>query len=93
VRVHDVLKGAGGAGDLLVVDVEGGTVDDVTLRVSDLPTMSAGEDAVFFVAQNRQGRNVPHRRGQGILKLDANGRVRGSNLTVDDVRNAVANAR
>ena len=93
VRVKDVLKGNGAAGDALVVDVEGGTVNGITLRVSDMPTMSTGEEAVFFIEQNRDGRNVPHRRGQGILKLDANGRIRGSDLTVDDVRKAVASSR
>ena len=90
VRVRDILKGAGSAGEALTIDVEGGTVDGVTLRVSDMPTMASGEEAVFFVNKNRQGRNVPHLRGNGILKLDANGRVLGTGLTVDDVRRAVA---
>ena len=93
VRVREVLKGTGRAGDALTVDVEGGTVNGITLRVSDMPTMGAGEAAVFFIARNGQGRNVPHLRGQGVLKLDDSGRVRGSSVTVDDVRQAVASSR
>ena len=89
VRVRDVLKGTGRVGDAMTIDVEGGTVGDITLRVSDMPTVRAGEEAVFFMARNSQGRNVPYLRGQGILKLDDSGRVRGSSLTVDDVRQAV----
>ena len=93
VRVKAVLKGQGAAGDAMVVDVEGGTLDGITLRVSDMPSLSTGEEAVFFVTQDKQGRTVPHLRGQGVLKLDANGRIHGSNLTVDDVRTAVATSR
>ncbi len=90
VRVREVLKGTGSAGDALTIDVEGGTVDGITLRVSDMPTMAPGEQAVLFVSKNRQGHNVPHLRGQGILKFDTNGRVLGTGLTIDDVRRAVA---
>ena len=93
IRVREVLKGTGRAGDAMTIDVEGGTVNGITLRVSDMPTIGAGEAAVFFIARNGQGRNVPHLRGQGILRLDDNGRVRGSSVTVDDVRQAVANSR
>jgi hypothetical protein len=89
VRVREVLKGNGKAGDALTVDVEGGTVGDITLRVSDMPTMVPGERAVFFLSQNKQGRQVPHLRGHGIMKLDANSRVHGTSLSVDDVRRAV----
>jgi hypothetical protein len=90
VRVREVLKGTGSAGDALTVEVEGGTVDGITLRVSDMPTVAPGEQAVFFVNKNRQGHNVPHLRGQGILEFDPNGRVSGTGLTIDDVRRAVA---
>ena len=90
VRVREVLKGTGSAGDALTIDVEGGTVDGITLRVSDMPAMAPGEQAVLFVNKNRQGHNVPHLRGHGILKFDTNGRVLGTGLTIDDVRRAVA---
>ena len=90
MRVREVLKGAGRAGDALTIDVEGGTVDGITLRVSDMPAMAPGEQAVLFVNKNRQGHNVPHLRGQGILKFDTNGRVLGTSLAIDDVRRAVA---
>ena len=89
VRVREVLKGTGSAGDALTIEVEGGTVDGMTLRVSDMPTMAPGEQTVLFVNKNRQGRNVPHLRGHGILKFDTNGRVLRTGLTIDDVRRAV----
>ena len=90
VRVREVLGGAGKPGDALTVDIEGGTVGEVTLRVSDMPSMGRGEQAVFFLSQNKRGRRVPHMRGQGILKVDANSRVQGTSLTVGDVRRAVS---
>jgi hypothetical protein len=93
VRVREVLKGASVAGDDLTLDVEGGTVDGISLRVSDLQPLEPGDQAVLFIDETRDGRKVPHLRGQGILKVDTNGRVKGSNLTVDDVRRAVASAR
>lgn len=93
VRVREVLKGASMTGDDLTVDVEGGTVDGVTLKVSDLQPLEAGDQAVLFIDETRDGRKVPHLRGQGIVKVDSNGRLQGSNLTVDDVRRAVTNAR
>ena len=93
VRVREVLKGTANAGDALTIDVEGGTVDGITLRVSDMPTMAPGEQAVLFVNKNRQGHNVPHLRGQGILKFDTNGRVLGTSLAIDDVRRAVATGK
>jgi hypothetical protein len=93
VRVREVLKGASVPGDDLTVDVEGGTVDGITLHVSDVEPLNAGENAVLFIDETRDGRKVPHLRGQGIVKVDANGRLQGSNLTVDDVRRAVANSR
>jgi hypothetical protein len=93
VRVREVLKGTSVAGDNLTLDVEGGTVDGVTLRVSDIQPLEAGEQAILFIDETRDGRKVPHLRGQGIVKVDTNGRLRGSELTVDDVRRAVARAQ
>jgi hypothetical protein len=75
------------------VDVEGGTIGDLTLRVSDMPTFQRGERAVFFLSQGPVGNLVPHRRGLGVLKLDAQGRIRGSNVTLAEVRAAVRASR
>ena len=87
VRVQEVLKGDGlSVGQAIELDVEGGTVGDVTLHVSDMPTIASGEDAILFLTRNRRGSFVPYDRGLGILKLDQTGRVLGSTKTLGDLR-------
>ena len=54
--------------------------------MSSLPTLARGERAVFFLTPGKQGEFRPHLRGQGILKLDRDDRVRGSSLTLDEIR-------
>lgn len=97
VRVDTVLKGSRGPAaaphDQLVVEVEGGTIGDLTLTVSDMPRLERGERAVLFLRQNGRGAFVPHNRGHGILELDSSDRVRGRALTLSDVRRAVEQAR
>ena len=92
LRVTEVLKGRSADGQTVVVEVEGGTIGDVTLHVSDLPALAAGENAVFFLARapGAEEKYVPHLRGLGILKLDAAGRVIGTGSTLADVRRAVS---
>ena len=51
------------------LDLEGGTLDGFTLRVSSLPTLVPGERAVFFLDGGNGGYHA-HLKGQGILKLD-----------------------
>jgi hypothetical protein len=89
--VEETLKGPA-ASNAIWMDLEGGTVDGFTLRVSDLPTLQPGERAVFFLDQDDSGDMKPHLRGQGILKLDDDNIVHGSSLRVEDIRNA-AHAR
>jgi hypothetical protein len=84
VAVDETLRGP--AQQTLDVEVEGGTIGDITLHVSDLEPVAAGDRAVFYLARNRRGALVPHLRGQGLLKLDRANRVSGSNVTLDDVR-------
>jgi hypothetical protein len=94
IRVDAVLKRGPGAEETdLVVEVEGGTIGDLTLDVSDLPHLERGERAVLFLTRDRRGANVPYGRGQGILKLDSADRVKGSKLTVSEIREAVERAR
>jgi hypothetical protein len=88
--VEETLKGT--PATLLWMDLEGGTVDGVTLRVSSLPQLTPGERAVFFLDATPSGSHVPHLKGQGILKLDANNVVRGTSLRLDDVRRQVRDA-
>jgi hypothetical protein len=87
VRVSEVMKGKGiAAGEAMEMDVEGGTVGDVTLRVSDMPSVAPGEKAVLFLTRNKSGRLVPHMRGQGILKLDKSNKVLGTDVTLSELR-------
>jgi hypothetical protein len=85
--VSEVLKGRdNGQGERIVMDVEGGTVGDITLTVSDLPSVARGERAVLFLRQNASGRYTPYMRGLGILKLDTRNNVAGSTVSLDDIR-------
>jgi hypothetical protein len=87
VTVEETLKGA--AQQSVDVEVEGGTIGALTLRVSDLETFAAGDRAVFYLTHNRRGALVPHLRGLGLQKIDQAGRIRGSNVTLDQVRRDV----
>lgn len=90
VDVDETLKGAPQA--MVQVDVEGGTVGDVTLRVSDLPAVRTGDRAVFFLNQATGNSYVPHLRGRGILKLADTDVVEGSTLTLAELRQQVRGA-
>ncbi len=83
LAVEEVVKGPAGP---VTLAVEGGTLDGFTMRVSSLPVVTAGERAVFFLVPGRNGEFKAHLRGQGILKLDPNDTVRGSSLTVAEIR-------
>ena len=96
LRVDSILKNASGRGaedQDLVMELEGGTIGDLTLTVSDLPVLKRGERAVVFLRQNSHGGLEPHGRGEGILKLDAADRVTGSAVTLSAIRDAVNAAR
>ena len=90
VAVNETLKGQ--SQPTVDVEVEGGTLDGVTLRVSDQVSFAAGERAVFYIRRNVRGRFVPHLRGQGLLKLDQTDRVPGSSLTLETIRREAAAA-
>jgi hypothetical protein len=87
LRVEETLKGS--LQNLVPMDVEGGTIGDLTLRVSDLPALKTGERGVFLLDATAGGRSKPHARGNGILKLDAADRVVGTNLRLVDVKATV----
>ena len=90
LEVLETLKGAPQAVEN--VAVEGGTVGDLTLKVSDLPSLAEGERGVFFLDATSNGGNRPHDRGRGIMKLDEADQVAGSSLSLDDVRQQVRGA-
>jgi hypothetical protein len=91
LAVDEAIKGP--AADAVTLELEGGTVDGITLRVSDLPTVSKGERAVFFLKSGRNGTYGPHLRGQGILKLDDHDNVRGSSLSLAEIKRLAKEAR
>jgi hypothetical protein len=91
VAVDETLKGQPQSS--VDVEVEGGTLDGLTLRVSDLASFVPGERAVFYLTRNPRGAFVPHLRGQGLLKLDQSDRVPGSALTLQEIRRTVREAR
>ena len=77
----------------VTMTLEGGTVGDLTLSVSDMPKMARGERAVLFLDDSNRGGQIPHGRGAGVLKLDATGHVAGTTITVDEIRNVVKAAQ
>jgi hypothetical protein len=87
VRVDAALKGQ--PGQVMPLDVEGGTIGELTLNVSDMETIARGDRAVFFVRHSNAGANVPNQRGNGIVKLDAANRVKGSGLTLAEIKRQV----
>ena len=91
LQVEETLKGT--ASPIVEMDVEGGTIGDLTLKVSDLPVIRRGERGVFFLSAATAGVHRPNGRGDGILKLDASNRVAGEALSLSDVRAAVRSAR
>ena len=85
LRVEETLKGT--PSNTKWLDLEGGTLDGVTLHVSDLPELRTGERAVFLLKANASTTvTSPHLRGQGILKLDTSDLVRGSSIRLEDIR-------
>ena len=91
MRVDETMKGA--EEPTVVVTLEGGTVGDVRLDVSDMPRMEKGQRAVMFLLSTPGGRYVPFGRGSGVVEIGANNRAIRSGLSIDDIRSAVAAAR
>jgi hypothetical protein len=91
LEVEETLKGS--PDRLVWLDLEGGTLGGITLRVSDLPEIRAGERAVFFLDRTDSANFAPHLRGQGILKLDPQNVVTGSSLRLDDIRRMAREGR
>jgi hypothetical protein len=92
VRLGSVETLKGQPPSTVTVEVEGGSIDGVTLKVSDLPAFTPGERAVFFLSRAPGRRLVPNLRGQGVMKLDQNDRVEGTGLSLAEIRQSVAAA-
>jgi len=90
MAVEEALKGQNAS--TVPMEIEGGTLNGVTMEVSDLPLMKTGLRAVVMAKRNRRGEMVPHHRGAGLLELEQE-HVKDSDLWLDDVRLAAAQAR
>jgi len=90
MEVDETMKGAHETD--VVVTIEGGTIGDLTLDVSDMPKMTKGQRAVLFLTNTPSGTYVPYRRGSSVMEVDADDKVTGTGLTVDELRAAVKSA-
>lgn len=90
VDVEESLKGI--SPRRVVVDVEGGTIDGLTLHVSHQVELRAGDRAVLIINEVRPGVHRPHRKGQGLLKVLAGDRLEDSAATLSDLRAAARSA-
>jgi hypothetical protein len=84
LHVEETLKGA--PEKTVEVDVLGGTLDGLTLEVSDEPRLKRGDRAVFFLPQER---DHPQMSSWRVLKLDAQNRVEGSTLDLPAIKKAL----
>lgn len=76
----------------IALDMEGGTFGDITLDVSSLPKLQIGDRAVFFL-ERRRGVYHPYLQGQGVVKLQSDGSVKNTSLTLDAIRQMAAASR
>jgi hypothetical protein len=90
VEVSETLKGV--PTNVLTLTLEGGQIGTLALRVSDLPVLRQGERVMCFLDRSTRGEWVPHRRGLGILKMDASGRIEQSELTLAQAKALVQSA-
>lgn len=87
VRVDETMKGVHEGA--VVVTLEGGTVGDLKLVVSDMPTLERGNRAVMFLTNSPAGEHKPYGRGSGVVEIGPDGNALESDLTVDGIRAAV----
>jgi hypothetical protein len=90
LQVEETLKGP--PSNFLWLDVEGGTLNGVTLKVSSISELKPGDRAVFLLDETSDGSHAPHMKGKGILKLDKQNHVASENLNLDDIRRLVRDA-
>jgi hypothetical protein len=82
--VEESLKGD--VHETVWLEVEGGTLDGLTLRVSDMPQVHRDDRAVFLLDKTEATAHTLHLRGYGMLMLDEHDAVRGTDISVDDIR-------
>ena len=91
LRVEEAWKGR--ADEFLAVDVEGGTIGELSMRVSDMEPLRVGERAVVMVEPTPDGSWRPHRRGLGLLRLTSDNRVRELGVSLAEVRRLAAEVK
>jgi hypothetical protein len=84
--VEETLKGTPEA--TTTMDLEGGTLDGLTLDVSDMPKFKVGDKAVLFLDRIDSKTHKPLRRGLGIMKLDKENRAEDGQ-SLEDIRGKV----
>ncbi len=90
MAVEEALKGQGGS--TVPMEIEGGTLNGVTMEVSDMPQIRPGLRAFVMLKRNARGEMVPHQRAAGVLELEQE-HVKNTDLWLDDVRLAAAESR
>jgi hypothetical protein len=88
--VTETLKGR--AEGARRVEIEGGTIDGVTLEVSDEPVVEPGVRAIFFLRSKRADADRPSAGELGVLPLDESGRVHGRDMELETVRRRIRHA-
>ena len=91
LHVEEALKGR--RDSPLAVDVEGGTIGELSMRVSDIEPLKVGERAVVMMEPTADGGWRPHRRGLGLLRLTSDNRLRELGVSLADVRRLAAEVR
>ena len=91
LRTDEVLKGA--PPTWVPIELEGGTIGDITMEASHTPLVHKGDRAVFLVDRLSDGRYTAHQRGAGILKLRADDRLEDSTLGLNEIRQLAREAR
>ena len=82
--VQETLRG-GGAGQMWL-DVEGGTLDGLTLQVSGQRVPEVGDRGVFMLAPASGVVHKLHRKGYGLLYLNDDDVVSGTNTSLTEIR-------
>ena len=85
VRVKEVVRGAA-TSDRVYVEHLGGTVGNITMKVSDMPSFQKGQDVVLFLKRTK-GRPGGEAYGvvgnaQGKYDVGADGRARKGGFTI-----------
>lgn len=88
LEVAETLKGTSEPSRWL--EVPGGTLGGVTLRVSDEAVVHEGDRGVFFLDPAQAGIHAPHGKAEALLRLDGRDMVKGTAIRLDDIRRVAA---